>query len=258
MNRKSIYIGCIPGATNEEKFANAAKAGFAAIEPSGVATDEERAALKALYEKYNIVCPSVMTAGNWQFPASSPDAEAREKAAQCFRNAILTAKYLGADTILAVPGKVDPSMCYEDSWKYSRMTIEAVIPFAKENGVIIAIENVWNKFLLSPREMCEYIDSFDSEWVKAYFDVGNILLYGYPQHWIKSLGKRIQKVHIKGFKREGNQLNWVSLLKSESDWKAVMDAFKEVGYEGYLTAELSVDERGLEGMAEDIDALCAM
>nr|MBQ4317784.1 TIM barrel protein [Clostridia bacterium] len=140
----------------------------------------------------------------------------------------------------------------------SRMTIEAVIPFAKENGVIIAIENVWNKFLLSPREMCEYIDSFDSEWVKAYFDVGNILLYGYPQHWIKSLGKRIQKVHIKGFKREGNQLNWVSLLKSESDWQAVMDAFKEVGYEGYLTAELSVDERGLEGMAEDIDALCAM
>ena len=72
------------------------------------------------------------------------------------------------------------------------------------------------------------------------------------------VGKRIQKVHIKGFKREGNQLNWVSLLKSESDWQAVMDAFKEVGYEGYLTAELSVDERGLEGMAEDIDALCAM
>jgi len=258
MNRKSIYIGCIPGATNEEKFANAAKAGFAAIEPSGVATVEERQALKELYAKYNLICPSVMTSGNWEFPASSPDADIREKAAQCYRNAILTAAYLGADTILAVPGKVDPNTRYEDAWENSRKTIELVIPFAKENGVYIAIENVWNKFLLSPREMCEYIDSFNSEWVKAYFDVGNILLYGYPQHWILSLGKRIKKVHIKGFKRDGSQLCWVSLLKSESDWKAVMNAFKEVGYEGYFTAELSVDERGLEGMAADIDEIAAM
>ncbi len=258
MNRKSIYIGCIPGATNEEKFANAAKCGFAAIEPSGVATDAEREALKVLYTKYNLVCPSVMTSGNWEFSPSSPDPEVREKAAQCFRNAILTAKYLGADTILAVPGKVDPNTTYEEAWENSRKTIEVVIPFAAENGVVIAIENVWNKFLLSPREMCEFIDSFNSEWVKAYFDVGNILLYGYPQHWIRSLGSRIKKVHIKGFKRDGSNLLWVSLLQSESDWQAVMDSFKAIGYDGYFTAELGVDERGLEGMAADIDAIAAM
>nr|MBQ4319607.1 TIM barrel protein [Clostridia bacterium] len=119
MNRKSIYIGCIPGATNEEKFANAKAAGFAAIEPSGVATVEERAELKALYEKYGIICPSVMTSGNWQYPPSSADAETREKGAQCFRNAILTAEYLGADTILAVPGKVEPTTTYEEAWEYS-------------------------------------------------------------------------------------------------------------------------------------------
>lgn len=259
MNRKSIYIGCIPGATDEEKFANAAKAGFAAIEPSGVATDEERAALKALYEKYNIVCPSVMTKGNWEFPASSPDPEAREKAAQCFRNAILTAKYLGADTILAVPGKVDPSMCYEDSWKYSRMTIELVIPFAAENGVVIAIENVWNKFLLTPADMAAFIDSFESDYVKAYFDIGNVVIYAYPQHWIKTLGKRIKRVHIKGFVLHGfDSFEWCSLLKSGIDWKAVMDELNATGYNGWVTAELGPDERGLSGITEDMDKILAL
>ena len=258
MNRKSIYLSCLPGADNEEKFANAAKAGFAAVEAPGVATIGEREAFKKLYAKYNLVCPSVMTSGAWEFPASSSDPEVRAKCAQCYRNAIMTAAYLGADTILVVPGAVKPDISYDSAWENSRKTVESVIPFAAENKIYLAIENVWNKFLLSPREMREYIDSFNSEWVKAYFDVGNILLYGYPQDWIIALGSRIKKVHIKGFKREGNQLNWVSLLKSESNWQAVMDAFKAIGYTGYFTAELGVDERGLEGMAADIDTLAAM
>nr|MBQ4319527.1 TIM barrel protein [Clostridia bacterium] len=153
MNRKSIYIGCIPGATNEEKFANAAKAGFAAIEPSGVATVEERQALKELYAKYNLICPSVMTSGNWEFPASSPDADIREKAAQCYRNAILTAAYLGADTILAVPGKVDPDTRYEDAWENSRKTIELVIPFARKTA-FTSLSKMFGTSSFSARAKC--------------------------------------------------------------------------------------------------------
>lgn len=255
-NRKSIYIGCCAGATTEEKFAGAAAAGFAAVEMHGIETPEKRAEMKALYEKYSLICPSVMGSGAWKYPASSSDPQVRELGAKYYRDAILTAVELGCDTILVVPGKVDEGTPYETAWENSRETLKSVIPFAAEHKVYLAIENVWNKFLLSSREMAEYIDSFESEWVKAYMDVGNILLYGYPQHWITALGSRIKKVHIKGFKREG--MLWTSLLKGDVDWQAVADALKGIGYDGWLTAELSCDERGMKGIADDMDYILSL
>ncbi|MCL2518440.1 MAG: sugar phosphate isomerase/epimerase [Oscillospiraceae bacterium] len=255
VNRKSIYLGCLPGATDEERFANAAEAGFAAIEPPAIEDADALAALKALYVKYNIVCPSVMSSG-WGFPASSPDPEVRAKCAENYKIAIRTAVALGTDTILVVPGVVNEAIPYETAWENARLTVASVIPYAAEMGVYLAIENVWNKFLLSSREMTEFIDSFDSEWVKAYFDVGNILLYGFPQHWIVALGARIKKIHIKGFKRDGMQ--WTSLLKGDVNWQAVMDAFKTIGYDGWITAELGADERGLKGMADDMDYILSL
>lgn len=256
-NRKSIYLGCIDGKTNEEKFANAAAAGFAAIEPSTIECADELNEIKKLYEKYNMVCPSVMASG-WQYPATSPDPEVRAKSAENYKSAIRTAVALGTDTILVVPGVVNEQIPYEMAWDNARSTIEMVIPYAAENGVYLAIENVWNKFLLSSREMAEFIDSFNSEWVKAYFDVGNILLYGFPQHWIRALGSRIKKVHIKGFKRENERLLWTSLLVGDLDWKEIMSALKDIGFDGWLTAELGSDERGMKGMADDMDYILSL
>jgi hexulose-6-phosphate isomerase len=256
-NRKSIYLDCLPGDTLEQKFANAKEAGFAAIEPPAIADKAKLNEIKELYKKYNIIAPSVMSSG-WGTPATSSDPDVRAKSAENYKIAIDTAVELGADTILVVPGVIDGKILYEDAWDNARETILSVIPYAAEKKVYLAIENVWNKFLLSSREMAQFIDSFNSEWVKAYFDVGNILLYGFPQLWIKSLGSRIKKVHIKGFKRNGDNLLWTSLLAGDVDWNAVTQAFKDIGYQGYFTAELGVDERGLKGMADDIDYIAAL
>lgn len=257
-NRKSIYLDLVPGEGYEEKLKNAAEAGFAAVEAPGVDNDSERNELKALYEKYNLVCPSIMTTGAWNYPATSPDPEVRAKSAECYKNAIRTAVVLGCDTILTVPGAVTEDIDYMMAWENAHKTLEIVLPFAAENKICMAIENVWNKFLLSPREMAQFIDSFNSEWVGAYFDVGNILLYGYPQHWIKQLGSRIKKVHIKGSGHtDWVTFKWTSLLEGDINWKAVMSELKAIGFDGYLTAELT-DDRGLKAIADDMDYILSL
>lgn len=257
-NRKGIVLDCIEAASIEEKLKIAKEAGFAAVEVTAVETDEERAEIAALLKKYDLVCPSIMGAGAWQNPATSPDPEVRKRAAYWFTQGILTAKALGADTLLIVPGVVNPQIDYEMAWENSRKVIKEVLPLAEELGIYLGIEEVWNKFLLSGREMAQFIDSFESEYVRAYFDIGNILFYGYPQHWIKTLGKRITKIHVKGFKQEGLVLKWVQLLEGDIDWKACMDQLKAIGFDGYITAELGPDERGYKGIADDLDKILAL
>jgi hexulose-6-phosphate isomerase len=105
--------------------------------------------------------------------------------------------------------------------------------------VIIAVEEVWNKFLLSPIEFARYVDDFNSPWVKAYFDVGNVVLYGYPQDWIRTLGPRIVKLHLKDFRFRKMQAEFVNLREGDIDWKQIYAALHEIGYKGSATVELS-------------------
>ena len=258
LNRKSIYLDCIGEGTIEEKLSAAKSAGFAAVELPTIEEDK-RAEVKALFEKYDMICPSIMTSGAWNYPATSPDPEIRAKSAECYKKAIDTAVYMGCDTILTVPGGINPDISYEMAWENAPKTLSLVLPYAEEKGVTMAIENVWNKFLVSPRDMVEFIDQFKSKYVAAYFDIGNIVLFGIPQQWIMSLGKRIKRVHIKGFMMEGfSRFEWTSLPKSTIDWKAVNSALKAVGYDGWVTAELGADERGLGAIATDIDEILAL
>lgn len=257
-NRKSIYLDCIGAGTVEERLAAAKAAGFAAVEMPTI-EEGKRAEYKALFAKYDLICPSIMTSGAWENIATSPDAEVRAKSAECYKRAIDTAVYMGCDTILTVPGGVTPEINYETALENAYKTLSMVVPYAEEKGITMAIENVWNKFLLTPVDMKNFIDSFHSDYVKAYFDIGNIVFYGFPQQWIKSLGSRIKRVHIKGFAMKGfESFSWTQLLESTIDWKAVVDALKEAGYEGWVTAELGPDARGLSGIAEDIDKILAM
>ena len=120
----------------------------------------------------------------------------------------------------------------------------------------ISIEEVWNKFLLSPLEMAKYIDEFQSPWIKAWFDVGNVVLYGYPQDWIRTLGKRIVDVHLKDFKRKDDSYEWVNLGDGDVDWNAVREALTDVGYSGSVIAELDGgDESYLRDVSRRIDRL---
>ena len=148
------------------------------------------------------------------------------------------AKLWGADTVLLVPAVVNPETSYKDAWTRSQQQIRKLIPLAQELKVVIAIEEVWNKFLLSPLEFAKYVDEFKSPWVKAYFDVGNVVLYGYPQDWIHTLGDRIAKLHIKDFRFKNRQAEFVPLREGDIDWKAIHRALGEIGYKGTATVEL--------------------
>lgn len=233
--KKGICIGTLPGSL-EEKFRLAKDAGFDGVEINTVNTDEESQRLKEIADSVGLEIPSVMNSAHWQFPLSSPDPEVRKKSVEGMMKSMSSASIVGADTVLLVPGVVNEEVCYEDAYETSQKEIKELAKDAEERKVFIAIENVWNKFLLSPMEFASYVDEIESDYVQAYFDVGNILLYGYPQQWIRSLGSRIKKVHVKGF-RVGPK-SFTYLLDSDIKWAAVMEAFKDIGYDNYITAEM--------------------
>jgi hexulose-6-phosphate isomerase len=127
---------------------------------------------------------------------------------------------------------------------------------AEDLKVVIAVEEVWNKFLLSPLEFARYVDEFKSPWVKAYFDVGNVVLYGYPQDWIRTLGKRIVKLHLKDFKFEKRVAQFVPLREGEVDWKEIYKALGEIGFKGSATVELpGGDEAYLQEVSRRVDLI---
>jgi len=244
--KKGICIGSFPrNYSYRRKFELAKKAGFEGIEPVTIKTQRELEEVKKLSEETGLKISSIMNANHWQFPFSSNNSEDIEKAIAGMRRSLECAKILGADTVLLVPGVVKENLTYEEAMKNSSANIKKIIPEYEEKKVFIGIENVWNKFLLSPIEFKDYIDSFQSPYVGAYFDVGNILLYGYPQHWIKTLGKRIKKIHLKDFKLASK--SFVYLGEGDVNWKEVIRALREIGYDDYLSSELPPDENDPEG-----------
>ena len=194
--KKGICIGSLPGDSTDVRFKLAKKAGFDGIEIGTLRTETERAEIKQLATNNGIELCSVMNGKHWSHPLSDADAEVRQVSHHAMLDSLATAEVIGADAVLLVAAVVNQKTTYEDAYHRSQEEIRKLIPAAKEKGLTIAIENVWNKFLLSPIEFSRYLDEFDSDAVSAYFDVGNIVAYGFPQHWIRSLGSRISKVHV--------------------------------------------------------------
>jgi L-ribulose-5-phosphate 3-epimerase len=195
--------------------------------------------------------------GGWGAPLSDPSPEVQEKGLAGMRMALTSAKAYGCDAVLLVPAIVTETVGYGQAYERSQKNIRKLLPRAEDLGVVIAVENVWNKFLLSPLEFARYVDEFDSPWLKAYFDIGNVILFGYSQDWIRTLGKRIVKIHLKDFKRKGYQ--WTNLLDGDVNWKQVRLALGEIGYDGYMTTELGGgDEAYLKDLSKRIDKIIAM
>jgi L-ribulose-5-phosphate 3-epimerase len=158
------------------------------------------------------------------------------------RTSMRNAKLWGADTVLLVPAVVNPETPYSVAWERSQKKIRELIPLAAELKVIIAVEEVWNKFLLSPIEFAKYVDDFNSPWVKAYFDVGNVAFYGYAQDWIRTLGKRIVKLHFKDFSYRKSVTSFNQLAEGDIDFKAIHAALADIGYKGTATLEVGGGE----------------
>jgi L-ribulose-5-phosphate 3-epimerase len=203
-----------------------------------------------------IATPSLCSGNYWAQSLASPNESERQSALAFTRSYIECAAALGAGAVLVMPGTVDvpwdpsrPVVPAKFVWERSRASIQELIPTAENYGVVLALENVWSKFLTGPFEMAAYVDSFDSPWVKCYFDAGNAAINGYAEHWIEILGDRIARVHIKGFNRReggGTLADFTeSLLDCSLDWKAIMAALRGIGYKSTLTAEMLVSARGL-------------
>jgi len=202
-----------------------------------------------------------MNMDHWRFPLSSGDPEVVNRSVAGMETSLRNAALWGADTVLLVPAVVDATTSYGDAWTRSQRVIrERLLPLARELKVIVAVEEVWNKFLLSPLEFGRYVDELDSPWLKAYFDVGNVVFYGYPQDWIRSLGTRIAKVHLKDFHldRTKGTFAWNNIGEGDIDWLAVRRAFDEVGYRGYFTTEVEGgDAAYLKDLAGRVDRFLA-
>jgi len=255
--KKALQIEMLPRQLSyAERMKLVRAVGFEAIEGQTVTDEHEAEEIKKAADDAKVRIHSVMNMAHWENPLSSSDPAVVEKSLEGMRTSLRNAKLWEAETVLLVPAVVNAQTTYREAWTRSQKQIRKLIPLAEELKVIIAIEEVWNKFLLSPLEMPKYVDEFQSPWVKAYFDVGNVVLYGYPQDWIRNLGKRIAKVHIKDFKRLEDGYRWVNLGEGDIDWPAVRKAFADVGYTGYATTELEGgDEAYLRDVGQRVDRL---
>ena len=255
--KKGIMWDCIKvGKTIGEKFEAAKLAGFDGVE---LMSHLDRDEVLAARDKTGLPISSVCNSMHWKWQLSDPDPKIRELGVEALKVSLQDAKTYGGDTVLLVPGKVSEQVSYADCWNRSVAEIKKVIPLAEKLNVKIAIENVWNNFLLSPLEAVRYVDQFESKMVAAYFDCGNIVNTGWPEQWIKILGPRIAKVHIKEFSRKiaDKQGKWegfnVKLGEGDVNWPAVMKAFDDIHYNGWTSIEMSGDTP--EGLKDLCDRL---
>src|SRR5579884_3180825 len=208
-------------ASIEDRFKIARDAGFEQVECPTTPGQREAEQMKKAAEAAGLRIHSVMNMGHWQYPLSSADPAIVQKSLDIARTSIRNAHFWGAETVLIVPAVVNEHTSYRDAYTRSQAAIRKLVPLAEELRIIIGIEEVWNKFLLSPLEFARYVDEFKSPWIRAYFDVGNVKLYGYPQDWIRTLGPRIVKLHIKDFSwrkaptGEGYIADFVPLLEGD-------------------------------------------
>ncbi len=252
--KKGISIWSFAGGTLAENFKLAKKAGFDGVEVALAedgeinlnSTREELEQIKAQAAAAGIELYSVASGLYWQYSLTSDCPEQREKAKACVRKQLETAWILGCDTILVVPGAVSVSFApelgvvdYAAAYDRSLEAFKELAADAERYQVSIALENVWNNFLLSPLEMRDFIDKIGSPFVGSYFDVGNVLYSGYPEQWIKILGNRIRKVHFKDYKKSVGSLDgFVDLLAGDVNYPAVKAALDEIGYDGWVTGEM--------------------
>jgi len=262
--RKAVKLGMVAGdMALLEKFRLLKDLGFDGVEldsPNNFDADE---VLRAR-DDAQLPIHGVVDSAHWHKPLSHPDADVRAEGLGALTTAVGDAKRYGASTVLLVPAIVSKTVSYDDAYMRSQAEIRKALPLAEDLGVKIAIENVWNHFLLSPLEAARYIDEFESPAIGWYFDVGNIVTYGWPEQWVRILAHRILKLDIKEYSRTKRDQEglWkgfgVKLLEGDCDWPAIMAALDDIGYNGWATAEVAGgDAERLREIAERMDRIFA-
>lgn len=231
-----------------DKFQLVKDLGFDGIELDAP-NDLPLAEIVAARDKTGLAIPGVVNSLHWKYPLTDPDPAVRQACIDATIAALDDAKRYGADSVLLVPGVVNAGTSYKAAYERAAEGIAKLLAHVDATGVSLALENVWNDFLLSPLEAARFVDTFDHPLVGWYFDVGNVLRYGRPAHWIEALGPRIRKVDIKEFSlakmnAEGPWKGFdVELGEGDCDWPAVNRALAASGYSGWASAEVPGGDR---------------
>ena len=246
--KKAVKIGMVGGEAKglplAEKFALLKRIGYDGIELNSPDDLEARVVLDAI-QSSGLPVHGVVDSVHWNKTLSHPDPSVRKEGLDGLLTAIRDAKTFGATTVLLVPAVVNKEVFYADAYARSQAEIRKALPLAEERGIRILFENVWNNFLLSPLEAARYIDEFETDAVGAYFDVGNVVRYGWPAHWVAALGKRVGKLDVKEFSRTKMQNEGlgqgfdVEIGEGDCDWPEVREQLKRIGFtDGWATAEV--------------------
>lgn len=260
--RKAVNLGMVKGGSSTtERFQMVKGAGFDGIElnrPDALPIDE---LLKARNET-GLAFAGIICSTHWGKPLTHNDPAVREQGLRGLKLALQEAGELGCERMLLVPGVVNKEVSYADAWTRSLAAIKEAVPAAEKAKCKIAVENVWNQFLLSPLEAARFVDEIGSPWVGWHFDIGNVITFGWPEQWIRILGKRILNLHIKEYSRKkrdaegfGKGFN-VELGEGDVGWPDVMKALEEIGYDGWAIAEVpGGDAARLKFLAERMDQI---
>lgn len=247
--KKAVKFGMIDEPLSVlEKFELLVELGFDGVELSSP-NDLDNAEVVAARDATGLPIHGVVDSVHWNKTLSDPDPAVRAEGLAGLETALRDACVYGASTVLLVPAVVKEEVAYDEAYSRSQAEIRKVLPLSEELGVRIAIENVWNGFLLSPIETARYIDEFESPWIGAYFDIGNVVNFGWPEHWIRILGDRIMKLDVKEYSREvrdeqGPYAGFrVPLGEGSVRWPAVLKALADIGFEGWATAEVRGGDR---------------
>jgi hexulose-6-phosphate isomerase len=235
--KKAVKYGMVQlkGGTHRQRLELAKKCGFLGVEIDSPGTPHLDELVKASQE-LDVAIHGVIDSVHWRDTLSSPDEKVRAKGLEALIGALADAKTVGADTALLVPGVVNKEVSYEQCWERSQAEVKKALPTAEKTGVKIAIEVVWNNFITKPEQLIEYVDSFKSPYVGAYFDCSNMIKYGVPPaDWIRKLGKRMLKFDFKGYSKKKQ---WVAIGEGDEDWPEILKALAEIGYNGWATAEV--------------------
>jgi len=260
--KKSLKYGMVEEKISVlDKFKLLKDLGFDGVELDSP-NDLDPKEILAARDKTGLELPGVVNSAHWKSPLSDADPKVREVCFKAMEKSLNDCKLYGGTTVLLVPGVVNANTSYEDAYKRSQAEIKKLLHIAEKTGIKIALENVWNNFLISPVEAARFVDEINHPLLGWYFDVGNILRYGWPEHWIETLGKRIMKVDIKEFSRKKQQDEglWkgfnVELMEGDCNWPVVNKAFTKIGYSGWGSAEVpGGDRKRLQVISEKMDAV---
>ncbi|HEV7350269.1 TIM barrel protein [Telluribacter sp.] len=249
MIKKSLKYGMVTEKLSVmDKFKLLKDLGFDGVELDSP-NDLDPKEILAARDKTGLELPGVVNSMHWKSPLSDPDPKKREACVKSMETALRDCKLYGGTTVLLVPGVVNDGITYQEAYQRSQAEIRKMLPVAEQTGIKIALENVWNNFLISPLEAARFVDEINHPLVGWYFDVGNILRYGYPVHWIEVLDKRIMKLDIKEYslKKQQEEGLWkgfeAELMEGDCNWPAVNKALGKIGYSGWASAEVKGGDR---------------